>query len=124
MRRAFAEVEPFWRDCRPNGQPPAGWLVDTAAALGGLLAGQVGDNDRMPERLRVDAVCVAGDRAGELARAVDAVWPEVALGERALDLALAEGWEQWDAEQPIWTGNGRDLLDGITRAPVVGLWWD
>lgn len=124
VRRALDRVDQSLRVGRPNGQPPADWLVDTAERLGGLVAGQVGDDDGFPERLRVDAVCVPGDRGAELAGAVDREWPDDVLGEVALDLALAEGWERWDAEQPVWTGGGRDLLDGAPRAAVVGLWWD
>lgn len=73
----------------------------------------------------MDAVCVAAERAAELARAVDADWPEPDLGELALDLALVEGWETWDAARPVWTGGGRELLDRVPPAVrVVGLWWD
>lgn len=125
VRRALATVDPFLAASRPNGQPPADWLVAIAERLGGLLAGQVGDDEDLPERLRVDAVCVPAERAAELARAVDADWPDPDLGEVALDLALAEGWERWDAEQPVWTGGGRELLGKVPPAVrVVGLWWD
>lgn len=125
VRRALAVVDPFMTVGRPNGQPPAGWLVHVAERLGGLLAGQVGDDEDLPERLRVDAVCVPAEQAAELAQAVDADWPEPDMGEVALDLALAEGWEHWDAEQPVWTGGGRELLDGVPPGvAVVGLWWD
>lgn len=125
VRRALAVVDPFITVGRPNGQPPAGWLVDVAERLDGLLAGQVGDDEDLPERLRVDAVGVPAERAAELARAVDADWPEADLGEVALDLALAEGWASWDAERPVWTGGGRELLAGAPPGVlVVGLWWD
>lgn len=125
VRRALTVVDPFISVGRPNGQPPAEWLVAIAERLGGLLAGQVGDDEDLPARLRVDAVCVPAERAAELALAVDADWPDPDLGEVALDLALAEGWERWDAEQPVWTGGGRDLLAGVpVDVRVVGLWWD
>lgn len=125
VRRALTVVDPFMTMGRPNGQPPADWLVAIAERLGGLLAGQVGDDEDLPERLRVDAVCVPVERSAELARAVDADWPDPDLGELALDLALAEGWERWDAEQPVWTGGGRELLAGVPAAVrAVGLWWD
>jgi hypothetical protein len=94
-----------------------------AERLGGLLAGQVGDDEGLPERLRIDALCVPGERGADLAR-VDHDWPDVVLGDVALDLSLAEAWERWDAVEPVWTGNGRDLFDGLPRAAVVGLWWD
>jgi hypothetical protein len=121
----LAVVDPSVTASRPNGQPPAGWLVDIAERLSGLLAGQVADDEDLPERLRVDALCVPAERAAELARAVEQDWPDADLGEVALDLALAEGWERWDAEQPVWTGTGRDLLDGVPPGvAVAGLWWD
>lgn len=125
VRRALAAVDPSVAGSRPNGQPPAGWLVDIAERLGGLLAGQVGDDEDLPERLRVDAVCIPAERAAELARAVDADWPCVEPDEVALDLALAEGWDRWDAERPVWTGGGRELLAGVPLGvAAVGLWWD
>jgi hypothetical protein len=93
-------------------------------ALAGLLAGQVGDDEGLPERLRIDAVSVPGGHGADLARAVDHDWPDVVLGDVALGLSLAEAWERWDAEEPVWTGSGRELLDGPPRAAVVGLWWD
>jgi hypothetical protein len=124
VRRALAAVDPVFRSSRPNGQPPADWLVDVAERLGGLLAGQVGDDEGLPERLRIDALCVPGERGADLARAVDRDWPDVVHGDVALDLSLAEAWERWDAVEPVWTGSGRELLDGLPRAAVVGLWWD
>jgi hypothetical protein len=125
VRRALAVVDPSVTASRPGGQPPAGWLVDLAERLDGLLAGQVGDDVGLPERLRVDALCVPAARAADLARAVEQDWPDPDLGEAALDLALAEGWERWDAEQPVWTGGGRELLDGVPQGVLVaGLWWD
>lgn len=125
VRRALSVVDPSIAASRSNGQPPADWLVAIAERLGGLLAGQVGDDEDLPERLRVDAVCVPAEHAAELARAVEQDWPDPDLGEVALDLALAEGWERWDAEQPVWTGEGRELLAGVPAAVrVVGLWWD
>jgi len=124
VRRALASVDPSCGACRPNGQPPGDWLVDVAERLDGTLAGQVGDDGDLPERLRVDAVCVAGGRAAELARAIARDWPQDALGGTALDLAVAEGWPGWDAEQPAWVGSGHDVLLDGQRAAVVGLWWD
>lgn len=125
VRRALAVVDPFLTGARPNGQPPAGWLVDVAERLGGLLAGQVSDDEGLPEQLRIDAVCVPAEQAVVLARAVEQDWPDTVLGEVALDLALAEGWERWDADQALWTGGGRELLEGTPPAcRVVGLWWD
>lgn len=125
VRRALAAVDPSITASRPNGQPPAAWLVHVAERLGGLLAGQVGDEADLPERLRVDAVGVPAEHAAELARAVDADWPDPGSGEVALDLALAEGWERWDSERPAWIGGGRDLLagapPGLRRRAVVGL---
>lgn len=118
-------VDPVLSTSRPNGQPPAGWLVDLAERLDGLLAGQVADDEELPQQLRVDALCVPSEQAEALALAVDADWPDADLGEPALDLALAEGWGSWDAETPVWTANGRDVLTGVPPdAHVVGLWWD
>ena len=124
VRRALAAVDPEWGTTRFNGQPPASWLVSTAERLDGRLAGQVGDDVGLPTRLRVDAICVPGERAQELAQAVHDDWPEPVLDSVALDLALAEGWEAWDAEQPVWTLAGRQLLEAPPAAAVVGLWWD
>ncbi len=124
VRRALGAVDLEWSTARFNGQPPANWLVSTAERLGGLLSGQVGDDVELPTRLRVDAICVPGERARELADAVHADWPQTVLDSVALDLALAEGWHAWDAEQPIWTGSGRQLLETSPDAAVVGLWWD
>ncbi len=98
--------------------------MSTAERLGGLLSGQVGDDVERPPRLRVDAICVPGELADELAQAVHIDWPQTVLDSVALDLAEAEGWDTWDAEQPIWTGNGRQLLEASPNAAVVGLWWD
>jgi hypothetical protein len=123
VREAFAVVGADVARSRPNGQPPAAWLVDLAERLGGLLAGQLG-TEPLPERLRVDAVCVPADRASELVRAIDRDWPEPVLGAPALDLALAEAWERWDADEPVWVGSGRELLEKPPQAAVVGLWWD
>jgi hypothetical protein len=85
----------------PTASRRPGWLVDIAERLGGLLAGQVADDEDLPERLWVDALCVPAERAAQLAQAVEQDWPDPDLGEAALDLALAEGWERWDAEQPV-----------------------
>lgn len=124
VRSALGVVDTWCGSSRPNGQPPAHWLVDTAERLGGTLSGHAGTDRDLPERLRIDALCVAGDRGGDLARAVDQDWAAAMDGEKALDLALAEGWSGWDADEPVWTGDGRALLDGAPRAAVVGLWWD
>ncbi len=124
VRHALEAVDLEWSTARFNGQPPASWLVSTAERLGGLLSGQVGDDVERPPRLRVDAICVPGERAPELAQAVHIDWPQTVLDSVALDVAEAEGWDTWDAEQPIWTGNGRQLLEASPNAAVVGLWWD
>ncbi len=124
VRHALRAVDGAWSTARFNGQPPADWLVNTAERLGGLLSGLVGDDAELPTRLRVDALCVPGERAGELAHAVHADWPQTVLDSVALDLALAEGWDSWAAEQPIWTRNGRQLLEAPPSVAVVGLWWD
>lgn len=124
VRLASGAIDGAWSTVRFNGQPPAEWLVNTAERLGGLLSGLVGNDEELPTRLRVDAICVAGERAGELAQAVHDDWPQPVFDSVALDLALAEGWDSWAAEQPIWTGNGRELLDAHPGAAVIGLWWD
>ncbi len=124
VQRALEQVELEWSTARFNGQPPATWLVKVAERLGGRLAGQVGDDEGLPTRLRVDAICVPGGCAGELAQAVHVDWPQTVLDSSALDLALAEAWEGWDAEQPVWTGIGRQLLEAPQDAAVIGLWWD
>jgi hypothetical protein len=123
VRTALRVVGPQVAQSRPNGQPPAAWLVDIAERLEGLLAGLVG-TDPPPERLRVDAVCVPAHRAAELARAVAHDWPEPVLHAPALEHALAEAWERWDATEAVWSGSGSDLLEKPPPAPVVGLWWD
>lgn len=119
VRDVLSDLDPLWTTYRPNGQPPAAWLVSTAERLDGLLAG----SSSSPDGLRVDAICVPGDRAADLASAVERDWPEPAMGEQVLDLALAEAWPSWDAERSVWEGSGRDLLAGRPE-PVVGLWWD
>lgn len=119
VREVLSGLDPLWISYRPNGQPPAAWLLATAERLDGLVAG----SSSHPNGLRVDAICVPGDRAADLAGAVERDWPERAIDERALDLALAEAWPSWDAERPVWEGSGRDLLAGRSE-PVVGLWWD
>lgn len=125
VRRALAAVDPTTAASRPNGQPPADWLVALAERLGGRLAGHVADDEDLSERLRVDAVCVPAEHAAELARAVDQDWPVPHVGDVALDLGLAEGWERWDADEPVWTGGGRELLNGVPHGvAIVGLWWD
>lgn len=124
VRRALASVDPSCGASRPNGQPPGNWLVEVAERLDGTLAGQVGDDADLPERLRVDAVCVAGDRAADLARAIARDWPQDDVGGTALDLAVAEGWPRWDANEPAWNRSGHDVLLDGRRAAVVGLWWD
>lgn len=91
---------------------------------GGTLSGFVGLDDGLPERLRVDAVCVPGERGSDLAASVARDWPEPEFGEEVLALAVAEGWSAWDARDSMWTGNGRDLMESPAPAPVVGLWWD
>ncbi|MBK5306888.1 MAG: hypothetical protein JJD92_09400 [Frankiaceae bacterium] len=124
VRAALAVVDPFFRTSRPNGQPPAEWLVEMASRFGGTLSGSVGTDDELPVRLRVDAVCVPGEHGSDLARSVARDWPEPEFGEEVLALALAEGWRTWDAQEASWTGNGRDLIDASAPAPVIGLWWD
>lgn len=100
------------------------WLIRSSRPAGRTVR-QVADDEGLPERLGIDALCVAAQQAEALARAVDEDWPEPALGEPALDLALAEGWQAWDAETPIWTANGREALSGVpSGVVVVGLWWD
>jgi hypothetical protein len=123
-RSALDAVDTSCGNARPNGQPPAVWLVEIAARLGGTLSGQAATPPNLPQRLRIDAVCVAGDRGGDLARAIDRDWAAAVDGETPLALALAEGWTRWEADEPMWTGGGRELLDGPPRAGVVGLWWD
>jgi hypothetical protein len=121
IRRALALVDGWYGTSRPNGQPPAVWLAEQAEHLGGLLAGHV-----TPARgyIRVDAICVPAEKTHALATAVDQAWPPAADGTGALDLADAEAWDQWDASQAIWSGNGRDLLTIHPPGVVVGLWWD
>jgi hypothetical protein len=51
-----------------QGQPPAAWLVELAERLGGTLGG---DYRADPWRaVRVDIVCVPGERARDLVDAV------------------------------------------------------
>lgn len=124
VRDALTLVDSSWRTSRPNGQPPAEWLVKMASRFGGTLSGNVATGDDLPDRLRVDAVCVPGEHGSELARSVARDWPEPEFGEDVLALALAEGWRTWDAQEASWVGNGRDLIDACAPAPVIGLWWD
>jgi hypothetical protein len=42
----------------------------------------------------------------------------------ALDLALAEAWDDWKASAAMWRGNGRVLLDDAPPGVVCSLWWD
>jgi hypothetical protein len=121
VRRALALVDGWYGTSRPNGQPPALWLVEEAEHLGGLLGGHV-----TPARgsIRVDAICVPAEETHVLAAAVEQAWPPGADGTGALDLADAEAWDRWDANQAIWSGNGRELLTSRPPGVVVGLWWD
>lgn len=123
VRAALDLLDPWFGTSRPNGQPPAQWLLRTAERLGGLAAGIVAAGEEY-QSIRVDAVCVPGERGQELAAAVDQDWPDVVLGSPALDVSLAEEWDSWDAERPTWEGNGRELLAGRPPAVAVGLWWD
>lgn len=124
VREALTAVDPSWRTGRPNGQPPAEWLVDMASRFGGTLSGYVATDEGQPDRLRVDAVCVPGEHGSDLARSVARDWSEPEFGEEVLALALAEGWHTWDAQEASWAGNGRDLIDASPPAAIVGLWWD
>jgi hypothetical protein len=122
--QALDLLSPNCRLGRPNGQPPAGWLIDVAEKLGGTLAGLAAVGDELGDRIRVDAVCVPGEHGADLARAVARDWPEPEFGEQVLDLALAEGWTSWQSAEPCWTGSGSELISPEPRAAVVGLWWD
>ena len=122
-RQVLSHFEPGWADLRPNGQPPYGWLVDLAGELGGTVGG---DYRPAPMRqLRLDLVCVPGERGPELVEAVRRDWPEErpSMGGPALDLALGHEWASWDATEPNWEGPALELA---TRPPAVvcGLWWD
>lgn len=121
VRRALALVDAWYGTSRPNGQPPAFWLIEQAEHLSGLLGGQVA-----PARgsIRVDAICVPAEKTEALAAGVDQAWPTGAAGTGALDLAEAEAWNGWDATEATWSGNGRDLLTSHPPGVVVGLWWD
>lgn len=121
---ALALAHPHCRTDRPNGQPPAEWLIEMAARFGGALSGLIATDDGVRHRMRVDAICVPGDHGTEVARCVARDWPEPEFGETVLALALAEGWTSWDATEPVWTGSGPDLMWAETPPPVIGLWWD
>src|SRR3954470_15585700 len=106
------------RDARPNGtQPAMTWLAAQAAELDGRLVGSL-----VPGRgfVRFDGIQLGHERGCVLARRIDAEGPG------ALEAAVAEAWSSWEAERPVWTGVGTDLLDGElpAGAAVVGLWWD
>lgn len=123
-RDVLARMDGPFSMMRPNGQPPAAWLVDAAQRWGGTVAGMLATGDGFGDRLRIDAVCVPGLHGHALARAVAADWPDRDHGASALELALAEEWQAWDAATPTWSGPATDLLRGREPAPVVGLWWD
>jgi len=106
------------RGARSNGaQPAMTWLAAQAAELDGRLVGSL-----VPGRLfvRFDGIQLGRERVRALARRIDAEVPG------ALQTAVAEAWSGWDAELPVWTGVGTDLLNGELPggAVVVGLWWD
>jgi hypothetical protein len=108
---------------RPNlVQPPMRELVSLAADLGGRLVGAV-----VPGRAFVhfDGVQVDAALAPALAERIAAAWPAEGAVEDALSAAVAEAWTSWDADWPVWTGSGADLLRGAPLgAAVVGLVWD
>jgi hypothetical protein len=109
---------------RPNlVQPPMRELVSLAADLGGRLVGAV-----VPGRafVRLDGVQVDAAIARTLAERIAAAWPADGGVGDALSAATAEAWTSWDADWPVWTGSGADLLRGAapSEAAVVGLVWD
>lgn len=122
VRQVLGTFDEWWTTSRANGQPPAGWLVDEAERLGGLLGGHYSPD---PRSVRVDAICVPGERAPELVGAVARDWPDddTGMGASAVELALAEEWPAWDAERSTWEGRASELLERPAAA-VAGLWWD
>jgi hypothetical protein len=111
-------------DSRCNGtQPPMRWLVKQAAALRGRLVGSVAAGRRYA---RFDGIQVPTPAARLLAERIAADWPGTDIAPAALPAAVAEAWTSWDANEPIWTGTGPNLLtSGLpSKVVVVGLWWD
>lgn len=121
VARALDLVEDWMSRYRPNAQPPAGWLVEQAHELDGILGGLVVPAE---VRLRVDGIQVPRARAAELARRVHDAWPAADGWPAALELALAEAWPSVDAQHNIWEGEGTELLRGLPDGEVIGLWWD
>jgi hypothetical protein len=108
---------------RMNGQPEQSWLVQAAADLDGWLCGSLAPGRAC---LRFDAIQVPVARARELAERITAVFPRAPDHLPALDTAVAEAWLVRDALDPVWTGDGTELLTDPLPSGVqaVGLWWD
>lgn len=121
-REALALVDAAVSELRANGQPPASWLVAQAERRQGLLSGSFSTTPITT--LRIDALCVPKEQASALATALVDDWAADGDWPAAIDLALAEGWESWDARASAWEGEGRALLGGLPDLPVFGLWWD
>lgn len=122
VREALSLLDPDVAQGRPNGQPPAHWLMELADRLGGLLGGSFSTAPWVG--LRVDAIQVPRPMVGQLAQSVLDAWPAYDDWPAAIDLADAEGWPAWDAERSEWEGLGRDLLGDLPELAVFGLWWD
>lgn len=124
---ALELVEPALATSRPNGQPPAEWLVDRALQMSGTVIGFAA-----PERdggdLRIDGIKVAWSYRQDLVRQVADTWPdehdEDGLWPGALDLSVGEVYPAWHTLQLTWKGPGADLAGDVPEGPVVGLWWD
>lgn len=122
VREALTLVDERWADIRPNGQPPARWLVELAERREGLLGGTW--STQPWSGLRVDAIQVPRTVAADLARAVVDAWAPYDDWPAAIDLADAEGWPSWDAVRSEWQGPGRALMGELPELEVFGLWWD
>jgi hypothetical protein len=119
LRRALTLL-PWVGAARPNGQPPATWLVEAAARFSGLLSGMVAPP---LATMRVDAVCVPVAYARSFAAELDRTWWDEE-DRSALDLAVAEAWTGWTATTACWQGTGRDVLRGPVPGALLSLWFD
>lgn len=93
---------------RPNGQPPALWLLGVSWDTDGRLYGSV---HASRNALRVDGVCVPGTAAVRVVHLLEQAWPGQA------EVAVVEGWAGWDAKSPLWTGMALDLLEPQSPLP-------
>jgi hypothetical protein len=87
---------------RLNGsQPPMTWLAAQAAQLDGRLVGRLPAGKAF---VCIDGIQVPAATARQLAEAIATAWPATAEALGALETAVAEAWDGWAAEWPVWTG--------------------